>query len=346
VFCRLPLFKICTPTEEQTTLDLLLRRDAVLFSTRLEIYSVPMFYLLSGITIHLSYSHKLKLNSKGLKVFFSNRIKRLAPLYYLATVLTIVLFRQVPDARTVFTNLTGLFSIYNWDILIVYGGWSLGNELVFYAAFPVLLWLSRHSQPKYIATLIFLFFIYAYFAFFKLDNTRTFISQWKTYINPLNQLFLFGLGTAISSKLRHIKLSGYIAAALILIGIFTIYQYPISGDRSHLITGAPRIIFTIACICIIVGIFKAEFRLPENMHKAIMLIAKSSYSIYLLHPIVYRLVMKTFSIALNHGLSIPFAVQVTVSALATLGISYLAYLKFQLLFLEPQKPKLVVSALS
>jgi exopolysaccharide production protein ExoZ len=313
--------------------------DAYLLGTRLEIYSVPMFYLLSGITLHYTFATRLKMKYKDLKGFFLNRVKRIAPLFYLASILTIIISRKIPDPTTFFTNVTGLFSIYNWDTVIVYGGWSIGNELVFYATFPILLWLSLHSLPKYVCTLIALFLIYSYFAFFKLNNTKLFIDQWKTYINPLNQLFLFAAGTAISRLLKDLTLRASLTIPLILVGFLLFYLYPVSGDRIQLVTGAARIIFTFATILIIIGVFKSNFQLPELLHRGMILIANSSYGIYLLHPIIYRVLIKVCSIPLRYGYVISIPVISFASAILTVLISYKVYSRFQLKFLMAKKEK-------
>jgi exopolysaccharide production protein ExoZ len=305
--------------------------NASLVSTRLELYSVPMFYLLSGITLQSTYANKLKFNYKSLSAFFRRRAIRLAPLFYLATFLTILLFRQVPDASTLFTNLTGLFSIYNWDRVIVYGGWALGNELVFCAAFPILLWVFRHSVPAYISVVGLLFLLYCYFAFFSLDNTKLFIDQWRTYVNPLNQLFLFAAGNVISIVLKDLKLSGASAICLIVGGFIIFCGYPISGDRIQVVTGVPRLSFTLACILVMIGIYKLHYQLPANLHNAFMSVARSSYSIFLLHPIIYRILGKAATIALKFGVSMPLSGLIIISALSTLITCHFVTVKVQLL---------------
>jgi exopolysaccharide production protein ExoZ len=243
---------------------------------------------------------------------------RLAPLFYLASFLTIVLFRQVPDASTLFTNLTGLFSVYKWEQVIVYGGWALGNELVFYTAFPMLLWIFRHSIPIYISVLGLLFLLYSYFAFIRLDDTKLFINQWSTYTNPLNQLFLFAAGNVISILFKDTKISVTYSICLIVWGFITFCGFPVSGDRIQVVTGVPRLLFTLACILIITGIYNWNFQLPKTLHKGFMSVARSSYSIFLLHPIIYRILAKASSIALKYGISVPLTGLLIVSAFSTL----------------------------
>jgi exopolysaccharide production protein ExoZ len=305
--------------------------NASLVSTRLELYSVPMFYLLSGITLQSSYGNRLKFNLQSLRAFFSKRAMRLAPLFYLATFLTIVLFRQVPDASTLFTNLTGLFSVYKWERVIVYGGWALGNELVFYTAFPILLWIFRHSISIYIRVLGLLFLLYSYFAFIRLDNTELFIDQWSTYTNPLNQLFLFAAGNVISILFKDTKISVTYSICLIVWGFIIFCGFPVSGDRIQVVTGIPRLLFTLACILIITGIYNWNFQLPKTLHKGFMSVARSSYSVFLLHPIIYRILAKASSIALKYGISVPLTGLLIVSAFSTLITCHFITAKFALL---------------
>ncbi len=306
-------------------------------STRFELYRVPMFYLLSGVTLYYFYAEKLALNIPSLKIFFLKRIRRLAPLFYLATIITIVLFRVRPELITIITNFTGLFAVYEWDNVIVYGGWAIGNELVFYIAFPILVYVYRKSIPSFAVVMFILFGIFIYFSFFALTNEHTFIAQWKTYINPLNQLFIFGCGFTVGAIFKNMKLKPIASLGLIILGLLIFMLYPAIGDRIELVTGWARVAFTIACLLLIIPIFKLSIKLPEIFHNLFNKVAQASYSIYLLHPIVYRIFIKFSEILKGKGIHIPIQLLLLTSGLITILISYQVYLRFELYFMKNKK---------
>jgi len=306
-------------------------------STRFELYRVPMFYLLSGLTIYYFYAEKLVLDMPSLKKFFLKRIKRLAPLFYLATIITVVLFRMKPELITIITNFTGLFAVYEWDNVIVYGGWAIGNELVFYVAFPILLYVYRRSIPSFAVVMFILFAIFIYFSFFALSNENSFIAQWKTYINPLNQLFVFGCGFAVGAIFKNIKVKPIISIGLMILAFLIFMLYPAIGDRIELVTGWARVAFTVACLLIIIPVFKLSIKLPEMFHNIFSKVAQASYSIYLLHPIVYRIFIKLADILKGKGIHIPIQLLLLTSGLITILISYQVYVHFELLFMKDKK---------
>ncbi len=310
-------------------------------STRFELYRVPMFYLLSGLTLYYFYAEKLALSMPSLRKFFLKRIRRLAPLFYLVTIITIVLFRMKPELITIITNFTGLFAVYEWDNVIAYGGWAIGNELVFYAAFPILLYVYRRSKPSFSVVMFILFAVFIYFSFFALTNANSFIAQWKTYINPLNHLFVFACGFAVGAIFKNIELKPIVSLGLIILALLIFILYPAIGDRIELVTGWARVAFTTACILIIIPLFKLSFKLPDPFHNMFSKVAQASYSIYLLHPIVHRVFIKLSDILKGNGIHIPIQLLLVTSGLITILISYQVYIHFELLFMGNKKLKSV-----
>jgi len=311
--------------------------DAADSSTRFELYRVPMFYLLSGLTLFYFYSEKLVLDIPSLKKFFFKRIRRLAPLFYLATIITIVLFRMKPELITIITNFTGLFAVYEWDKVIVYGGWAIGNELVFYGAFPILLYIYQKSMFFFIMIMLILLVVFIYFSFFALNNQQLFTAQWKTYINPLNQLFIFGCGFTIGAIFKNTKIKSIVSVGILALAFLIFMFYPAIGDRIMLVTGWARVAFTIACMLMIISLFRLTIKLPETFHNMFTKVAQASYGIYLLHPIVYRIFIKLSDILNGRGIHLPIELILLASGLITILISYQVYVHFELLFMKDKK---------
>lgn len=110
--------------------------------------NVQVFFLISGFTIFISASHRLNLQSSSLLNFYGRRFFRLAPLYYFTI---FVYFLQalseihakpaVGTFGSVLTNLTmlqGLVPRYQAVDVLVPGGWTISNGVLFYLLVPCL----------------------------------------------------------------------------------------------------------------------------------------------------------------------------------------------------------------
>ena len=105
------------------------------------IYGVSIFYIISGVALSIVYNKKLDLSSTP--SFFTKRVFRILPLLCLSIILNIYLFDISPGFRKVFLNMTGLFSFIDHDAYITTGSWSIGNEIVFYTIFPLLIFSKK-----------------------------------------------------------------------------------------------------------------------------------------------------------------------------------------------------------
>lgn len=301
---------------------------------RLGFYGVSIFYLLSGLTLYCIYYQQ---NFRQLSVivdFFKKRLARLFPLFMLLT--TFVYFGKPiglgsdKDLTSYWLNMTGLFAWLDYDNYIVTGGWSIGNELVFYSFFPLLLWqnLSKQTIILWLSTLI-LLGIYIYFAFFVLNIHVPLAENWQNYINPLNQGFLFVLGMLIAKYFLTKNLTNFISLTLIGIGFLLFMCYPISANLPiiSLVTGTPRLIFTLSSALLVLGFFKLTYQLPKILHKPLFNLGEISYGVYLIHPIVILLINQ-----INDGLN--FWLKLILTLLITLLLSQFSYQYFEKYFIK------------
>lgn len=289
------------------------------------IYGVSIFYILSGLTLYHVYHNSLELNVDGLKKFAKKRIIRIFPLLWLVTIVTVVLFNRNPDLFDLFLNLTGTFGFIRWDKYFSPGVWSIGNELVFYVFFPIFIYLSRYSKTAFILFSLLISGITIYFTFFLLDPSVKLETQWKNYINPLNQVFLFLSGFIIGYLFINKEIRNVISISLIAIGALIFYFYPSSGNVISIVTGFPRIILSACCILICLGFYKSVFNLPSLIHKPLVILGEISYSVYLLHPIVYNCFNYFRSHLDSHWI-------IVISIIASLIASYIVYNYYERFF--------------
>ncbi|HAI40257.1 MAG TPA: hypothetical protein DCM40_20265, partial [Maribacter sp.] len=224
-------------------------------------------------------------------------------------------------------NITGLFGFFAVDQYIPTGAWSIGNELVFYALFPIIVIASR--KFKYLVPVFFLItlFIALYFAFFQLSEFDSLGKAWKTYINPLNQLFLFVGGILIGS-LFALKENNKLGSILLLLALI-IFLLPLSeGDLIHIISGSNRIIYSAGCFILTAAFLLIKFPNFKWVNLILERLGHISYSLYLIHPIVYWFLAKQLNIAENSYSFLSLAV------IITLVLSYVVYFYFETRFIE------------
>jgi peptidoglycan/LPS O-acetylase OafA/YrhL len=111
-------------------------------------HGVQLFYLASAVTLMMSWQYeKARDGSVDIGAFFLRRFFRIAPAYYLASVLYFLLEPPVGGFDPIQAAASYLF-INAWHPVlmpvtpnawsVVPGGWSIGVEFTFYAIFPVL----------------------------------------------------------------------------------------------------------------------------------------------------------------------------------------------------------------
>ena len=306
------------------------------FLGRVGIYGVSIFYVLSGLTLFYVYHHKMLPSKSDLLAFAKKRFFRIFPLLWLATITAILLSRKFPDAAKLFLNLSGLFGLLKWDAYISTGAWSIGNELVFYIFFPVFIFLSRKNKIALTILSLILLGLYLYFAFQLLDPARSLgeADQWRNYVNPLNQVFLFLGGFSIGLIFKHRNIPVVLNLLILITGLALFIFYPVQGDTIQLVTGINRIVFTVCCFLVCISFYKLRVDFPSVINTPLKLLGEASYSVYLLHPLVYSVVGKVVTLAGKHAFPISDGIKISISIIITLITSYVVYEYFEKYFMR------------
>jgi len=95
------------------------------------------------------------------------------------------------------------------------------------------------------------------------------------------------------------------------------------------VTGTNRLVFTLFCIMICVGVYKLTIKPPVLIHKIFSLLGETSYSIYLLHPIVLISFNVVFDYMEIRGVLFPKEWRVIMSIVITVVLSYFVYFLFE-----------------
>ena len=308
--------------------------SATHFLGRMGIFGVAIFYILSGITLTHVYRNKLELTGNELFSFYKKRVLRIFPLLWAATFFSIVLSKKLPDSIDVILNLTGLFGFVKWNTYFATGAWSIGNELVFYSAFPLLLFAFRKSQTLLLLLIAFIAVCYVYFSFYLIDPAKELGLQWSLYTNPLNQALFFLSGMALNWVFHDKLIRRPVVLTLLLSGILLLVFFPTSTNITDLVTGVTRAIFTFSSLLICLSFYKSNYLLPFRLRNVLSFLGRASYSIYLLHPIVYAVSKVLLNSLFKHYFAIPNFVTALFAGITSLFVSYYSYAYFEVYFIN------------
>ncbi len=266
--------------------------DANTLQGRLGIYAVSIFFILSGLTLTLVYETRLNSTFQSWTAFFRKRFFRIFPLLWMATAATLLLDDAPRKPLTILLNFSGLFGIVNPARDIATGAWSIGCELVFYTAFPTLLLLAKRSKMAFMIVFAALFSVGIWIAFAWYYPTDTQQSVWwPAYVQAANHAFFF-VGGMVLAVFRH-KLSlispnfWYILFAAAILGFAYL---PIGSEAFYLVSGWNRVVLSTLSLLLVAAFFFSKIEFKGWWHRSFVWLGAISYSLYLLHPLVYRTV--------------------------------------------------------
>jgi len=258
--------------------------DASSILSRFGLYAVSIFYIISGYALAHVYSRK--------KVFTINycsaRFFRIAPLFYAVSIAFLIkaaLFNMEINVFDTFLNFSFLFAIVDPSAYLATGAWSIGNEMFFY-----LLLLFAIKSGRYKVILFLMLFIsillFVFFRFVKLETESTLPSQWGIYINPLNHVLFFIVGMVLFNMSSFIHRYAEILFLMAVLFSLLIFVYPVSGDRITLVTGWASLVMFISSVGIFLSFLILD-RYDIFSHYVLRLLGDISYSVYLLHPLIW-----------------------------------------------------------
>jgi exopolysaccharide production protein ExoZ len=297
---------------------------------RLGVYAVSIFYVLSGLSLSLVYTARIKFGT-DIIAFLLKRVFRIFPLYYVVITMSLVLSLLATIVhgvqyffpwRIAILNYTLLFGFVNPEAYLSVGAWSIGNEMVFYSIFPLLFYFSRWIGRLILVSFLISLGLAVYFAFHVLSPNIPIESQWGSYINPFNQLFLFLSGVLIglyyrpSTNMRKRVLSAAVGVLCVL--VFALF--PSRGDEIEIVTRSPRLLLSALCVVFVCTVFISNFTATNVAGRYLGFLGEGSYSIYLMHPLVAVPIVFVFS---RCHLSIGYAY--ATAFIATLLLSRITY---------------------
>lgn len=278
-------------------------------------YGVEGFFIVSGFCFFHLYG-KSAWGERELRRFHVKRFFRIAPLYFLAVALNLILGRVGWDysPTILLENVSLTFGLFHPNHSMVVGGWSIGIEYVFYFAFPLLAWATRRKVFLYLGTAL-LIALALPWSFGKVQ-AASHAGQMKfhTYVQIPNHAFLFLLGGIVADLRQRISwrltLPWFLGAVGFLLALAMPWR-PVFFDYFDIMTGMARAkyvgIFTLA-----VAVF-AFYDMPDHaLRRPFVFLGNASYSVYLLHPFAWLIVLAILPRDLAAAWSFALALLVTL----------------------------------
>jgi len=295
--------------------------------SKLGIYAVSIFYILSGLSLSIVYRGKISSN-KDMCEFLIKRLFRIAPLFWISVSSALIIGFAATflkhqnysiDIYKVFLNYSLLFGFLDPTAYLSAGAWSIGNEMVFYVVLPILFFFSLEKPWLLPLAIAIALGIGLFFSTFVIDESGPLVDQWSVYINPLNQIFLFLGGVAIAAYAK--PMARRSATGIVAITAFLIFLlYPVVGDRVQLVTDFGRVIFSVASFAFVWATYASNAQFSGYIDRVMLFFGESCYSIYLMHPLVATVVVFVTS---RMGISLPWSY--TLAAIVTLGVSWMTF---------------------
>jgi peptidoglycan/LPS O-acetylase OafA/YrhL len=256
-------------------------------------YGAHLFFVLSAFSLMHSTECTMS-RSNWTRDYFIKRFFRIAPLFYLLIVFVltgqIVAHGKVVDIPTILLNVFFVFG-FTPSSGIVWGGWTVGVEMIFYVLFPVLLIAIRTTRTSliYLFAAVFISCVSRYI--FHEQYLRTIpLAQydWWGYFSFLPNLFFFVIGIC-AFKLKNTFTRESIALrflipliAVVIVGVLLLSEMdkPLRSNSGRLDLLVWGIGFGALCIwqSIRPGFWSAN--------KIFRYVGERSYSMYLLHPVI------------------------------------------------------------
>lgn len=273
---------------------------------------VPLFFIISGFIMYITTAQTLW-NKEKIKSFLLKRVIRIIPLYYLTTLIYLLVTYQfqlfIIEQPTLILPSIFFFPTYvnligpSYGMPVLKVGWSLNYEMYFYLLLAIS-FLFKKYRWHFFTTIIFITVIVIPFI------TRGYVmkelTQWYTFhfsyfsliTNPVLLFFVLGIGigklyqTTINfNKFRWANI--LVAAAVINFAAYYFNFYILFiGYFTHLFN----------CGILFIAILLRNKLNPYKIPDFLIFLGDISFSLYLIHPIV----LFSFPIFIRQiGLSMP-----------------------------------------
>lgn len=272
---------------------------------------VPLFFALSGFVLAYGYLDKLNDRAQILN-FYTRRFFRIAPLFYCMLLVWIIASRIKWGAfpanyHDVVLNVSFLFGLVpGKHESIVWAGWSIGVEVLFYLLFPIVAVLVRSLRAGVLALAL---SILVCSSFFTMSSGLDIGSY--AYMNIITHLPNFLSGVLAFLVWRHLgfRKSVSLGTALLLLSVLgglAVIYVPSTYHLLMLASGVRLDLYVWGLLFIGLILSLCMFPNPIIVNRFSEAMGRDSFSLYLWHPFIIVMLVDVYSligVRLGGGLS-------------------------------------------
>jgi hypothetical protein len=274
---------------------------------------VPLFFMISGFIMHHT-TRFVQANWKNVTVFLGKRLTRIVPLYVLMTTLYILCsgnghYYFIEHPRMLLPTFF-FFPTYANHIGPSYGmptlavGWSLNYEVYFYLLIGLSMMFGKQRwlilTCWLLASTLLLPLITNGFVMMSLSEWYGYAASYLSLMtNPVLLFFLVGIGVSsiYNSRIEPPSLFWANAHVGLAVSVFVLFYFQViqllPGWYNHILS----------CGFLLFSLLQRNKIKPYTVPRYLMFVGNSSFSLYLVHPIILNVFPK---ILLASGLGIAF----------------------------------------
>lgn len=305
---------------------------------------VSIFYVLSGLLICLRYYDQIELSREWGLNYWRNRIARIYPVYFLVTVVTILLMEYAPalqvgvDPGQWHTYTTGQKTIVaglnltmlkgfseSFKFTGVAQGWSLTVEETFYLAAPILFLALHRSKRLFAAVAAGMLgvglLLTAYFSrhyFYGFFGSYDFLFNYTFFGRIVEFLMGIGLGLYIQQRASVVEKQGGFAFTMLgltwivlVMACSAFFKIPFQSATGILLN---NLVLPVGVCFLLLGLMTERSLIDWVLStKLFENLGKASYAFYLIH-------MGFASAIMTHVFHLPLLVQFVLLNLLALAI--------------------------
>jgi peptidoglycan/LPS O-acetylase OafA/YrhL len=283
---------------------------------------VILFFVISAFCLCLTMPGR-ELTGEAVINFYIRRFWRIAPLFYAVVALTVLrnfLVRDiVPPSEDVLANLTFTFNLFpGLQDSLVFAGWTIGVEMLFYLVFPLLNQALRGLAAKVLAYGVAGLAFPALLALLDLSPLTAQEKDRYALLTVVHYLPVFLLGMIAFDALNRLHASG--AGWRTGSAFLTLGGLCFAGHLSGRLVDpafAPFLFSALSYALLLLGLAFCPVSVLVN--RATRFLGVISYSIYLLHGPVILLVNRPLYPRI-YGLDLPTAAKFGLCFAVTLAI--------------------------
>lgn len=300
-------------------------------------HAVTLFFVLSGFLITFLLLREKDLYTRiDLRKFYTRRILRIWPIYYLIIVLSLIAIPLVPTIwyKGPLWASTGLYIFMlanvayqvNLTITTLVPLWSVGVEEQFYAIWPVLMNRSRTIWRALLLVIVIQFLI---------KMTARTLGYESLYLFLLNLriecMALGGIGALLVYKQS--PLCRWLYNPLLQIACWLFFFYSVLFQPFHIASAFDDDIYACIFLVLVLNVSSNPRTLVNLENRFFDSIGRVSYGIYVYHMLVIYLIAYVLKNHLPDGW-LGYAIVYFVPISVTLLVSYLSFEFFESRFIK------------